>query len=271
MTLMQSTTRGVILLRPRDRLTTARKRFLEAAARLQASLPDTRVVAAYVTPTPRPGASPDLSLGQAVESLAAQGAREIAVVPYLVEWDHPDAYDVPDLLWDLAEQHPDLTIRMASPLGLSPDLDTITTSRLEDAWSLPPVGPRGATVRQVAEIAGQTPITTASLKAGDLPRLPAHARHLFVCFGRRCMEEGSPEAHHLLVDLLAERGLASGPNYVKVSRSKCLSPCQAAPVAVTYPDGTYYCQLTPDTIPTFVDQVLIAGNDLPNKTFRPGP
>ena len=125
-------------------------------------------------------------------------------------------------------------------------------------------------MRQVAEIAGQTPVTTATLKEGELPRLPAHARHLFVCFGRRCMEEGSPEAHHLLTELLAERGLASGPNYVKVSRSKCLSPCQAAPVAVTYPDGTYYCRLTTDAIPTFVDEVLVRGGTLPGKTFRPG-
>jgi (2Fe-2S) ferredoxin len=159
---------------------------------------------------------------------------------------------------------------MASPLGLAADLDTITAFRLEAAWSLPPVGPAGATVRQVAEIAGQTPITTATLKEGELPRLPAHARHLFVCFGRRCMEEGSPEAHHALVDLLAERGLASGPNYVKVSRSKCLSPCQAAPVAVTFRVGTYYCQLSTETIADFVDQVLVASGVLPGKTFRPG-
>ena len=122
----------------------------------------------------------------------------------------------------------------------------------------------------MAEIAGQTPITTATLNEGELPRLPTQARHLFVCFGRRCMEEGSPDAHHALLDLLTERGLDGGPNYVKVSRSKCLSPCQAAPVAVSYPDGAYYCQLTAETVPAFVDQVLVKGGTLPGKTFRPG-
>ena len=266
MTQTPASSRGVILLRPEDRLVTARKRFVEAASRLGESLPGVRVVAAYVTPR----LAHDRSLGAAVEQLAAEGIREIAVVPYLVEWQYPDAYDVPDLLWDLAEAHPTVTIRMASPLGLEADLDAIASTRVESAWSLPPVGPAGASVRQVAEIAGQTPITTASLKEGDLPRLPAHARHLFVCFGRRCMEQGSPDAHHLLTDLLDERGLASGPSYVKVSRSKCLSPCQAAPVAVSYPDGTYYCQLTADTIPTFVDEVLVKGGTLPGKTFQPG-
>ncbi|HET7768155.1 MAG TPA: CbiX/SirB N-terminal domain-containing protein [Chloroflexota bacterium] len=260
----------MVLVRARDGLVTARKRFFEAAARLDAALPEMRVVAAYVSSSTRTGAGRDRTLGEAIEQLAAEGVREIAVVPYLVEWEHPDAYDVPDLLWDLAEAHPELTIRMASPLGLGADLDSVTTARLEMAWSLPPVGPGGAGVRRVAEIAGQTPVTTAALKEGELPRLPAHARHLFVCFGRRCMEEGSPEAHSLLTELLAERGLASGPNYVKVSRSKCLSPCQAAPVAVTYPDGMYYCQLTAETVPTFVDEVLVKGGTLPGKTFRPG-
>ena len=257
-------TRAVILLRPRDRLPTARRRFHETAARLAAQL-GLRVTAAYITPH----IAGDRSLGDAVHHLAASGVREIAVVPYLVEFDHPDAYDVPDALYDLAQEFPHLTIRMAPPLGLANDLDPVVSARLHDAWSLPAIGPRQATVREIAAIAGQTPVTTASLPPGDLPTLPAHARHLFVCFGRRCMEEGSPEVHHLLVDLLADRGLATGPNHVKLTRTKCLSPCQAAPVAVTYPDGAFHCRLTPDLVPTFVDTVLVNRQDLPGHTFEP--
>lgn len=284
--------RAVILLRPRDRLATARQRFHQAAARLAKQCPELRVVAAYVTPQ-NPS---DRSLDAAVRQLVEDGIREIAVVPHLVEWDHPDAYDVPDALYDLAEDHPGLTVRMARPLGLTEELDRVVAAHLDDAWSLPAIGPTTprdasrapadkpsqhataapappaapATIREIADIAGQTPVTTASLKPGELPKLPDHARHLFVCFGRRCMEEGSPEAHHVLLDLLAEKGLTSGPNHVKVSRSKCLSPCQAAPVAVTYPDGTFFCRLTPDVIPTFVDQVLVNHGDLEGHTFRAG-
>ena len=122
----------------------------------------------------------------------------------------------------------------------------------------------------MAEIAGQTPITTASLKPGDLPKLPAHSRHVFVCFGRRCMEEGSPETFHALTDLLAKRGLTTGKETIKLSRSKCLSPCQAAPVAVSYPDGSYFCRLDVETVPSFVEDVLVGGGTLPGRTFRPG-
>jgi (2Fe-2S) ferredoxin len=55
---------------------------------------------------------------------------------------------------------------------------------------------------------------------------------------------------------------------VKVTRTKCLSPCQAAPVACVYPSGAFYAQLTADVVPAFVEQVLMEGGELPGKTFH---
>jgi (2Fe-2S) ferredoxin len=254
----------VVLLRQTDRLLTARRRFHAAAARLARRLPGVSVRAAYVTlPVPT-----ERSLDGAVRELVAAGAREIAIAPYQVEWDHPHAYDVPDALGDLAEDFPGATFRMARPLGLGEDLDAVVGARLTEAWSLPPVG--AATMRQVADVAGQTPITSATFKPGDLPTLPAHRKHVFVCFGRRCMEQGSPETYAALLDLIAARGLGAGPDTIKVSRSKCLSPCQAAPVAVSYPDGVYTCGVTPDLVPGFVEEVVLGDRPLPGHTFRPG-
>jgi sirohydrochlorin ferrochelatase len=112
------TSRAVILLRQQDRLLTARKRFHDAAVRLAVRLPDTRVLAAYLTPS----TATDRSLDTAVRDLVGEGAREVTVVPYLVEWDHPEAYDVPDVLYDLAEDYPEITFRMGSPLGIDSDL-----------------------------------------------------------------------------------------------------------------------------------------------------
>jgi (2Fe-2S) ferredoxin len=144
----------------------------------------------------------------------------------------------------------------------------VAAARLEQAWTNPPAGAAGP--REVAAIAGQTPLTTASLPPGTLPRLPAHAQHVFVCFGRRCMEEGSADTYRALSALLAEKGLDGGPDRVKLSRSKCLSPCQAAPMALCYPSGTFYAQLTADTVPAFVDQSLVAGGELPGHSFKAG-
>ncbi len=125
-------------------------------------------------------------------------------------------------------------------------------------------------MRQVAELADQSPVTVATLKDGELPALPAHAQHLLVCLGRRCMEQGSPDTYRALSALLAERGLDDGPQRVKVTRTKCLSPCQAAPVACLYPAGTFYAQLTPDLVPAFVNEVLVGGGELTGRTFRAG-
>jgi len=215
--------RGVILLRMGDRNVMARQRFRQTAARLQARAPATPVVAAYLVEAP---AGNDPTLGRAAEQLVAAGATEIAVVPYDVEWGYPEGYDVPDLLNDLAKEYPSVAFRLASTLGLGTDVDEVVAARLEAAWSHPAAG--ATAVRQVAAIAGQAPVITARLKDGELPTLPAHRRHVFVCFGRRCMEEGSADTYRALVARLAERGLDQGPDRVKVSRSKCLSPCQGA-------------------------------------------
>lgn len=184
------------------------------------------VVPAYLTPGPAAGA---LSLGAAAERLAAGGAGEIVVLPYLVDWSYPDVYDGTDLLYDLAEEHPAVRFCVTRPLTASDGVATLLEERMAEAWSLPDAGT--ATVHLVADAAGQSPVTTAVLPAGDLARLPGHAQYLLVCFGQHCMEQGSPEAYRVLTAALVERGLASGPDRVKVSRTKCLSPCAAAPVA----------------------------------------
>ena len=100
--------------------------------------------------------------------------------------------------------------------------------------------------------------------------LPAHTQHVLLCEGRRCMELGSPETYRALTTELAARGLDSGTQRVKVTRTKCLSPCQAAPSACVYPSGAFYAQLTPEVVPAFVEQVLIGGRNLPGMTYRTG-
>ncbi len=72
-----------------------------------------RVVAAFLDP----GKSErDLTLAEAVAKLAGEGVAEIAVVPYLLEWHYPEQYDVPDLLWDLAQEYPQVKLRLAQAI-----------------------------------------------------------------------------------------------------------------------------------------------------------
>ena len=91
-----------------------------------------------------------------------------------------------------------------------------------------------------------------------MPQLPPHAKHVLICVGRICQQEGSSETYDALTELLDERGLApksamhglmgrarrnqgdrpETSNAIKVTRTKCLQPCAGAPVACVYPGAT---------------------------------
>ena len=261
---MGAQTRAVVLLGPGGNNSGGRVRLKAAAAALAGQRPEATVVAAVLVP----GKTEPPSLAAAAERLIAGGAQEIAVLPLFVEWAYPEQYDGPDLLYDLAETHPEVRFRLARTLAEAPQLAGALLQRLDEAWALPDAAT--ATVRQVAEVAGQSPVTVATLPADETPRLPAHAGHVFVCFGRRCMEQGSPDAYRVLQDALAARGLDGGEARVKVTRTKCLSPCAGAPVVCVYPQGTFHSHLDAGAVEEFVEKVLVAGVALPGRTFRPG-
>jgi (2Fe-2S) ferredoxin len=275
----------VILLRVGDRSVTARQRFRETAKRLQARLDGTLVLAAYVVPGTVPN---ELTLSKAVAQVVDGGATEIAIVPYEVEWP---TYDVNDNVQDLARDYPHVRLHLAQPLGAADDVVAALANRYAAAWSLPDVA--SATVDEMVVIAAQPPIAQPTLRPGEVPQLPAHAQHVLVCVGRICQQEGSSEVYDTLTALLEERGLAPAPAMhglmgrqrkapgeaetaggaaaaVKVTRTKCLQPCAAAPVPCIYPRGTFYWNLSPALLPRFVDEVLVGGRDLPDHTFRPG-
>jgi (2Fe-2S) ferredoxin len=223
------------------------------------------VVAAFIT---EGKSDRDFTLAEAVAHLAAAGATDIVVVPYLLEWHYPEQYGVGDQLRELAPEYPSVRLRLARAMGGASELADVLHARLEEAWAHPDI--TAASVREIAEIADQSPVTKATLRDSELPRLPAHAQHVLLCHGRRCMELGSPEAYRVLMATLEARGLDAGPQRVKVTRTTCLSPCQAAPTACVYPSGAFYAELTPEMVPAFVEQVLVEGGDLPGKTFHPG-
>jgi (2Fe-2S) ferredoxin len=250
----------------------ARTRLRGAAEALARRL-GVPVIAAHAT-----AAAGEPTLIDAVERLVAGGHREIAVVPFETEWPGHTAYDVPDLLWDVAEQRPDLRLRLGRPLALVEATGEALAQSAAGAWQQPPSrraaaggsATGAATVREVAELAGQTPVTSARLDASTMPRLPAHRQHVFVCFGRRCMELGATETFEALTRHLAAHERDRGPERVKVTRSKCLSPCAAAPVACVYPQGTFVARLEPAGVAQFVEDVLVGAGDWPGHTFVPG-
>lgn len=55
---------------------------------------------------------------------------------------------------------------------------------------------------------------------------------------------------------------------VTVTRTKCLDICEAEPICVVYPEGTWYAGLKKETVQRIVDQHLTDGEILEDAAFH---
>ncbi len=103
-------------------------------------------------------------------------------------------------------------------------------------------------------------------------------KHVFLCTGPNCCTpEDGAAAWEVLKKELKDRNLslATSANACYRTRAGCLRVCAHGPVAVVYPEGTWYRGMTADRIPLFVTQHLeqnqpvkewvFAENPLPNR------
>ncbi|WP_278313873.1 (2Fe-2S) ferredoxin domain-containing protein [Lolliginicoccus levis] len=79
-----------------------------------------------------------------------------------------------------------------------------------------------------------------AFRSPEWSEIPAHQAHVVVCRGPRCTAHGAGEVHRALV-----RELLDAP--VLMSASGCLTPCNLGPLVVTYPDGTWHANITPES------------------------
>ncbi len=79
-------------------------------------------------------------------------------------------------------------------------------------------------------------------------------RHLFVCTGPTCSQQGAEETLHHLQGNLRARNLR-----VCVTLCRCLGRCGRGPNMVVYPEGVWYGGLRPENIDRIVTDHLIGG------------
>ena len=80
--------------------------------------------------------------------------------------------------------------------------------------------------------------------------------HVLVCGGTGCTSSGSPKLIDRLNEQLAEHHLEKE---IKVIRTGCFGLCEAGPVVIVYPEGTFYSHVKPEDIDTIVEEHLIKG------------
>ena len=88
--------------------------------------------------------------------------------------------------------------------------------------------------------------------------------HVLVCGGTGCSSSGSARLIELFEENLAKYSL---DHEVKVIRTGCFGLCEAGPVVIVYPDGTFYSRVKPENVEEIVTEHLLKGRKVEHLVY----